>query len=171
MSRTTAILRSLTFATIVMFTGAVSSPKPAAASGATAGAAVVHVLNDSAAAFERGDLSAASRTWSHSEALTVFEGGHVNRGWTDYRDNHLAPEMKELRDVRYRLFEVVPHVVGDTAWATFRYTISGSEVGGRSFSGTGIGTAILQRERGTWRIVHWHSTSTPKPRIPAPVAT
>ena len=173
MSRPTAILRSLTFATIVMVAGAVNSPEATAASGSADGPTVVRVLNDSAAAFERGDLAAASRTWSHSEALTVFEGGHVNRGWIDYRDNHLAPEMKELRDVRYRLFAVVPHVVGDTAWATFRYTISGSEVTGRTFSGTGIGTAILQREHGTWRIVHWHSTSTPKPKIasPAPVAT
>jgi ketosteroid isomerase-like protein len=76
--------------------------------------------------------------------------------------------MKELRVVRYRLLEIVPHVAGNTAWATFRYTISGSEIGGRTFSGSGIGTAVLQRELNSWRIVHWHSTSTPKPKAPAP---
>ena len=159
-------LGSLALAAIVL-----CGPNAAAASGVqhpAQAAAVVKVLNESAAAFERGDLPAAARTWSHSEALTVFEGGHVNRGWADYRDNHLAPEMKELRAVRYRLLEIVPHLAGNTAWATFRYTISGSEIGGRTFSGSGIGTAVLQRELNSWRIVHWHSTSTPKPKAPAP---
>ena len=161
MSLLSGILRNLTSAAIVLSAAGIA-PASAAELPAGARAGVVKVLNDSAAAFERGDLRAASRTWSHSEALTVFEGGHVNRGWTDYRDNHLAPEMKELRSVRYRLSDVVPHVAGDTAWATFRYTISGSEIKGRVFSGGGIGTAVLQRESGSWRIVHWHSTSTPK---------
>ncbi len=165
MYRMTRLLPGLLFAAIVLGAAA-TGPRSAAARGADSAAAVVKVLNESAAAFEHGDLGAASRTWSHSKALTVFEGGHVNRGWADYRDNHLAPEMKELRDVRYRLSDVVPHVVGDTAWATFRYAISGSEIGGRTFSGTGIGTAVLQREQGSWRIVHWHSTSTPKPKTP-----
>ncbi|HEY0384347.1 MAG TPA: nuclear transport factor 2 family protein [Candidatus Elarobacter sp.] len=160
MSRVPASLRSLICATIILC-GATLAPASAAERGADA-AEVVEMLNESASAFEHRDLAAASRAWSHSEALTVFEGGHVNRGWTDYRDNHLGPEMKELRTVRYRLFEVVPHVAGDTAWATFRYTISGSEIKGRAFSGGGIGTAVLQRELGGWRIVHWHSTSTPK---------
>ncbi len=130
--------------------------------------AIAQTLAASASAFEHGDLLAASKVWSHSERLTVFEGGHVNRGWTDYRDNHLGPEMKELRDVRYRLSDIVPHVVGTTAWATFAYSISGSEINGRTFAGTGIGTAILERESGAWRIVHWHSTGTPKPRVPSP---
>ncbi|GAC1579180.1 MAG: hypothetical protein NVS3B7_13060 [Candidatus Elarobacter sp.] len=145
-----------------------SSAHPAATTTSATAAAVVKALDESAAAFEHGDLGAASRVWSHSEGLTVFEGGHVNNGWTDYRDNHLGPEMKELREVRYRLSEVVPHLAGHTAWATFRYSISGSERTGRTFSGTGIGTAVLERQDGTWRIVHWHSTSTPKPPLESP---
>lgn len=157
---------ALTWAFVML----VGYPVTAIAAGADpATSEVVKVLNDSAAAFERGDLAAASKTWSNSERLTVFEGGHVNNGWTDYRDNHLGPEMKELRRVRYRLSNVVAHVVGHTAWATFRYSISGRERTGRAFAGTGIGTAILERGRSGWRIVHWHSTSTPKrtPRSPA----
>lgn len=27
--------------------------------------------------------------------LVVFENGEVNRGWTDFRDNHLTPEFSE----------------------------------------------------------------------------
>jgi ketosteroid isomerase-like protein len=150
-----------------------TSAFPARPATETAALAVTAALNESAAAFEHGDLARASKVWSHSEALTVFEGGHVNNGWADYRDNHLGPEMKELRAVRYRLSNITPHVVNDTAWATFRYAISGSELRGRTFAGTGIGTAVLERQGGAWRIVHWHSTSTPKAKVasPAPQAT
>jgi len=143
--------------------------QPAAVTRGNAAADVIRTLERSAQAFEHGDLQAAAQVWSNTASLTVFEGGHINRGWVDYRDNHLGPEMKELHDVRYRLGDVVPHLAGDTAWATFSYTISGSEAGGRTFSGTGIGTAVLERQNGSWRIVHWHAT--PRPRSPAPTAT
>jgi ketosteroid isomerase-like protein len=153
--------RSLSISLLLLLLGTTAAPS-------SADAAVVRTLAASADAFERGDLAAASKVWSHSEHLTVFEGGHVNYGWADYRDNHLGPEMKELHDVRYRLGDVVPHVIGATAWATFTYAISGTAAGGRTFAGTGIGTAVLQREDGAWRIVHWHTTSTPKAGVPSP---
>jgi ketosteroid isomerase-like protein len=159
----------LTLALSSMSIAASGHPAPVARGNAAAD--VVRALERSADAFERGDLKAATQVWSNAPSLTVFEGGHINRGWLDYRDNHLGPEMKELHGARYRLSEVVPHVVGDTAWATFAYGISGSEIGGRTFSGSGIGTAVLQRQTGNWRIVHWHTTSTPRPRTPSPTAT
>ena len=31
--------------------------------------------------------------------VTIFEGGGVNRGWADYRDHHLGPEMAEFQKV------------------------------------------------------------------------
>jgi hypothetical protein len=34
--------------------------------------------------------------------VTVFESGHANYGWEDYRDNHLKPEMEALKNVQYR---------------------------------------------------------------------
>ena len=109
--------------------------QPAAVTRGNAAADVIRTLERSAQAFEHGDLQAAAQVWSNTASLTVFEGGHINRGWVDYRDNHLGPEMKELHDVRYRLGDVVPHLAGDTAWATFSYTISGSEAGGRIVTG------------------------------------
>lgn len=132
-----------------------------------ASAAVTATLQRSASAFARGDLAAASSVWSNDEMLTVFEGGHVNRGWRDYRDNHLGPEMKELRRVSYVLREIQPHLAGNTAWATFRYAISGEDLMGKAFSGDGIGTAVLERRASGWRIVHWHTTGTPKAK-PSP---
>jgi hypothetical protein len=34
--------------------------------------------------------------------VTIFEGGGVNRGWADYRDHHLGPEMAEFQKVVVR---------------------------------------------------------------------
>jgi ketosteroid isomerase-like protein len=92
----------------------------------------------------------------------VFESGHANYGWTDYRDHHLFPEMREMQNTKYTLSDVKIHLDGKTAWATFKYTIS-ADVGEpgktRHVDGTGLGTAILENRSGQWRIVHWHSSA------------
>jgi len=56
-------------------------------------AAVRDALMKSALSFEKNDLAMASRVWANDESLTVFESGHANYGWADYRDHHLVPEM------------------------------------------------------------------------------
>lgn len=127
-------------------------------------AAIEGVLNDNAKAFEQGDLAKLEQLWSNSSDLTVFEGGYVNRGWVDYRDNHLKPEISELKNVKYYLSNIEPHIDGSTGWATFEYTISGKTDKDVAFQGQGLGTAILEKQEGKWRIVHWHSSSKPKPK-------
>ncbi|MDQ3181252.1 MAG: hypothetical protein M3Q33_12100 [Acidobacteriota bacterium] len=63
--------------------------------------AVTDVLTREAAAVEKGDLAALDKIWANSEDVTVFESGHANYGWTDYRNNHLAPELKEFKNTKY----------------------------------------------------------------------
>jgi ketosteroid isomerase-like protein len=128
-------------------------------------AAVRDVLMQNAAAFELGDLATLNRLWANDESVLVFESGHANTGWTDYRDNHLVPEMREMRNTRYALSDIRPHIAGNTAWATFRYTIA-ANINNRRIEGSGLGTAVLERRSGRWQIVHWH-TSAPR-RAPAP---
>jgi hypothetical protein len=57
--------------------------------------AVRDALLRSASSFEKNDMLAATQSWANDESLTVFEQGHANYGWADYRDNHLGPEMRE----------------------------------------------------------------------------
>ena len=90
--------------------------------------------------------------------LTVIESTGMNRTWADYRDHHLAPEMKEMKNFRYRPFEIEPHVSGDLAWAIFRYNL-GAETGGRIIDNIGRGTAVLEKRRGRWVIRHTHTAS------------
>ena len=130
--------------------------------------AVRDVLSRSASAFEKGDMAALEKLWANDESVTVFESGHANYGWADYRDKHLGPEMKEMKNTKYTLADIKVKVSGNTAWATFKYAIS-ADIGTRHVDGAGLGTAVLEKRGDDWRIVHWHS-SAPR-RAPAPAPT
>lgn len=130
---------------------------------------VREVLLQNAAAFERNDMTALNKIWANEESVTVFEQGHANYGWADYRDNHLAPEMKELKNTKYTLSDIKVKMAGATsAWATFKYAIS-ADIGTRHVDGGGLGTAVLEKRGEQWKIVHWHTsaprraTATPTP--------
>lgn len=127
--------------------------------------AVTDVLRQEAAAVEKGDLPALDKLWANDESVTVFESGHANYGWTDYRNTHLGPELKEFKNTKYAFSDMKVKVDGKTAWATFKYTLA-AEMGARKIESGGLGTAVLEKRDGKWRIVHWHS-SAPR-RAPAP---
>ncbi|MCA1614764.1 MAG: nuclear transport factor 2 family protein [Acidobacteria bacterium] len=118
------------------------------------------VLTRNAAALERGDMAALDKIWANDASVTVFESGHANYGWADYRDKHLAPELKEMKNVRYTISDVRAKVSGTTAWATFKYALA-ADAGARRVEVSGLGTAVLERRGQEWRIVHWH-TSAPR---------
>ena len=130
--------------------------------------AATDVLTREAVAVEKGDLAALDKIWANSEDVTVFESGHANYGWTDYRNTHLAPELKEFKNTKYAFSDLKVKVDGKTAWATFKYSLA-AEMGTRKIESGGLGTAVLEKREGLWRIVHWHS-SAPR-RAPAPSPT
>ncbi len=126
---------------------------------------VTDVLTQEAAAVEKGDLAALDKIWANDESVTVFESGHANYGWNDYRNTHLAPELKEFKNTKYTFTDMKVKVDGKTAWATFKYSLA-ADMGTRRVESGGLGTAVLEKRDGKWRIVHWHS-SAPR-RAPAP---
>lgn len=130
--------------------------------------AVTDVLTREAVAVEKGDLAALDKIWANTEDVTVFESGHANYGWNDYRNTHLAPELKEFKNTKYSFSDLKVKVGGKTAWATFKYSLA-AEMGARKIESGGLGTAVLEKREGLWRIVHWHS-SAPR-RAPAPSPT
>ncbi len=136
--------------------------------------AVTDVLTREAQAVEKGDLAALDKIWANSEDVTVFESGHANYGWTDYRNTHLAPELKEFKNTKYIFSDLKVKVDGKTAWTTFKYTLA-AEMGTRKIESGGLGTAILEKRDGRWQIVHWHSSAprraaaaSPSPKPAAP---
>src|SRR3989454_353841 len=163
-----AITSSMVLLVLVAF---VASSKLTAMAHADDEAAVRDALSKSALSFEKNDLAMATQVWANDESLTIFESGHANYGWADYRDHHLVPEMGEMKNTKYAFSDIKIHLAGNTAWATLKYTIS-ADVGEagktRHVDGGGLGTAVLEKRDGQWRIVHWHS-SAPR-RAPTPAA-
>jgi ketosteroid isomerase-like protein len=134
--------------------------------------AVRDALLKSASSFEKNDLAAATQVWVNDDSLTYFESGHAYYGWADYRDNHLGPEMREMKNTKYAFSDIKIHLAGKTAWATLKYTISADVMDNgkpRHIDGAGLGSAVLEQRDGQWRIVHWHS-SAPR-RAPAAAAS
>ncbi|MCA1623646.1 MAG: nuclear transport factor 2 family protein [Acidobacteria bacterium] len=129
--------------------------------------AVIEVLTKNTTAFERNDLATLDKIWANDEAVTVFENGHANYGWADYRNNHLAPEMKEFKNTKYTSSDVKVKIDGKTAWATFKYTLAAA-VGTRKIESGGLGTAVLEKRGGRWQIVHWHSSAPRRAPSPSP---
>lgn len=144
--------------------GAGSAAKSAAAISPTSDtAAVAAVVRALFAAAERNDLVALDTLYA-GDSLTVVEGAGINRGWADYRDHHLAPEMKEMKNFRYRPFEIEAHASGNLGWVIFRYALQAT-VGDKAIDNVGRGTAILERRGAKWVIRHTQTTS--RPRRPA----
>ena len=131
---------------------------------------VAEVLMREAAAVEKGDLNSLDKIWANDNSVTVFESGHANYGWTDYRNNHLAPELKEFKNTKYSFSDLKVKVDGRTAWATFKYALS-ADIGTRRIDSGGLGTTVLEKCDGDWRIVHWHSSAPRRQPNPSPTAT
>jgi len=118
------------------------------------------------AAAERNDMKALDTLYA-GDSLTVVEGAGINRGWIDYRDHHLAPELKEMKNFHYRPVDIEMHVSGNVAWAIFRYNLKG-EMGTRTLDNVGRGTAILER-RGSGAAARWvvrHTQTSSRARRP-----
>ncbi len=64
----------------------------------------------------RNDIAALDKIWANDPAVNVFENGYANYGWLDYRNNHLAPEMKEFTNLKYVIVDPKIKVSGTTAW-------------------------------------------------------
>ncbi len=108
--------------------------------------AVAEVLRQNAAAFAKNDMATLEKIWANAESVTVFESGHANYGWADYRDNHLALEMKEMKNTKYEYSDIKAKVSGNLAYATMKYTISG-DIGTKHFDSAGLATAVLEKTR------------------------
>jgi ketosteroid isomerase-like protein len=120
---------------------------------------VVAFFKDYDAAFVAKDMTGLAAMYTAD--TTVFEGGSVNNGWKDYRDNHLGLEMKAFADLRFAHSKVVPHVSGDTAFVTAEYTLHAKN-GDKISDAGGLATYELIKDKGAWKIKHTHTSARGK---------
>jgi uncharacterized protein (TIGR02246 family) len=107
------------------------------------------------AAFNARDIEKLAALY-HPD-VTIFEGAGINRGWVDYRDNHLGPELKSFQDLQWAHSNLVVHMLGDlAAYVTADYSIK-YKLEGRAVDSGGIATHVLVKEQGAWKIRHSHT--------------
>lgn len=112
------------------------------------------------AAFMARDLAKLG-TFYHPD-VTIYEGGGINNGWADYRDNHLGPELKAFQDLQFAHSNtrVTMLAGGDAAYATSRYIIK-AKMGDRLIDSEGLETLLLVKGPDGWKIRHSHTSSRP----------
>ena len=98
-----------------------------------------------------------------ADDIVVFENGHRNEGWKDFRDNHLAPEMEEpSHSQKTGLVKV--SASPQMAWGYSRTEVFGEA--SRPAKATHLlwSVYILEPRREGWRIVSldWSIAKVPK---------
>lgn len=119
---------------------------------------VKKILIAQAAAVEKGDLQALDKIWSNDASVLVFENGGVNEGWENYRNKHLAPELKSFKDLKFAVSDIIVKADKKIAWATYKYTLA-ADFNKQKIETGGIGTMIFEKKDGKWLIVHSHTSS------------
>lgn len=104
--------------------------------------------------FEAGlqsrDLKQIEKTVA--EDIVVFENGHRNDGWIDFRDNHLAHELQEPAPSMKT--ELVKSKVGsDMAWVYTHSEFPVKTKAGTEVTATLWSIYILEKRAGGWKIV------------------
>jgi ketosteroid isomerase-like protein len=113
-----------------------------------------------ASAVRTGDLDELERRVE--PGLVVFADGHVHTGWTSVRDGWLRDAFAATRDRQLELGDLQLGIAGPTAFVTFRYRFRAAGPRG-GLDAEGLGTAVLQRAAGAWRVVHAHLSRTRAP--------
>ncbi len=132
--------------------------------GDSSAAATVRAVFSAA---ERSDFDALGRLY-HPD-VTIGEGSGLDRGWVAYRDHHLAPELRDYRDFRYRPYDIEVHAIGpNAAYALFRYALR-ARTDERAMDLVGRGTMVLRRTAdGPWQVVHSQTSARTRRDADAP---
>ncbi len=123
--------------------------------------AVKQTLKAYAAAIESMDITRVEQFVVTSRDFSVFENGHVNLGWLDYRDHHLAPELKAFQSIEYRYEDINVRAADRMAFAALKYRLA-IALKDRRISGKGLATIVLQKHPEGWKILHIHTTRIPE---------
>jgi ketosteroid isomerase-like protein len=126
------------------------------------------VLEEYRAAMEARSVDRLSKVVD--PALVVVENTGINVGWADYRDNHIGPELKEMRSFKYLGPRVVDaSVSGDTAHAVVEARVEIAEEREVVMLAC-VETFVLRKTKQGWKIrsLHWSGKRVP-PDAGAPV--
>jgi ketosteroid isomerase-like protein len=113
-------------------------------------AEVRNVIQQFQQALERHDVAAIEPLVSSD--VVVLENGHRNDGWSDFRDNHLAPEFKEpAATSKWEFVKVVTS--SEMAWGYTKQTIDMTGKDGKREGYLVWSAYVLQKGGSSWKVV------------------
>lgn len=116
--------------------------------------AVVHVLETVTKAIESHDLASTDHLWVTDEMFSVIDNGEASyEGWKSFRARVLTPELEPMKNLKFDLLNVRPHVVDGLAWITYEYRIT-ADVKERPMVSDGAATMVLKRAKNSWLVTH-----------------
>jgi beta-aspartyl-peptidase (threonine type) len=128
--------------------------------------AVLKVLRDQEAAWNRGDLDRFMSGYWRSDDLTFYSGGDVQHGWQAtydrYRKTYQA-EGKEMGSLTFDQLLIDP--TGPTSALVrgrWQLTFSDGKTAG------GLFTLLFREEPQGWCVVHDHTSKQAPPEVPLP---
>jgi beta-aspartyl-peptidase (threonine type) len=120
--------------------------------------AVRQILDDQAAAWNKGDLKGFMGGYWKSEKLTFFSGDKIEHGWQATYERYQKRYQAEGREMGKLTFsELDIQLLGDnSAWVRGRWKlVTSKETPG------GLFTLIFKKFPEGWRIVHDHTSAGP----------
>ncbi len=126
--------------------------------------AIGAVIQDQAAAWNRGDLAGFMEGYWRSPDLVFTSGAQVRRGWQTTMDRFDARYGQSTDGMGTLTFEVleVRSVGARGAVVLGKYVLTDTENANR-----GVFSLVLERRPEGWRIVHDHTSAEPGPVAPA----
>jgi beta-aspartyl-peptidase (threonine type) len=119
-------------------------------------AAIQRVLDDQAAAWNKGDLPGFMKGYLESEELSFFSGNNKTKGWKATLERYQKTyqgEGKEMGKLSFKELSIEP-LGDDHALVRGRYHLELMKSGP-----TGIFTLILRKTPAGWRIIHDHTSN------------
>lgn len=114
------------------------------------------VLDDQAAAWNRGDLKSFMRGYLKSDELTFFSGNKKTKGWKETLERYQKTYQADGKEMGKLTFdELSIELLGPThalVRGRFKLQLKGENP-------TGIFTLILRKSNAGWRIIHDHTSS------------
>jgi len=118
-------------------------------------AAIQQVLDDQAAAWNKGDLPGFMKGYLESDDLTFYSGNAKTKGWKATLERYQKKYQgtgKEMGKLKFE--ELSIEMLGDDhalVRGRFRLELKGE-------TPTGIFTLILRKTKAGWRIIHDHTS-------------
>lgn len=121
-------------------------------------AAVVAVLDEQSAAWNRGDLDGFLAGYEQSEKLLFTSGANIRRGFEETREKYRA-RYGQAQDTMGQLSFEILDVRGLGSCAEAAVVLGRWSVTGTAVAGAGVFSVILERQADGWKIVHDHTSA------------